>query len=197
MTTTTPDPEAVVRELLDLYGGAEAAWRKFDQDFAQLVAAWEQDTTTIGRILRAHLFVEYFLTEYLAARNPELGSFEEARLSFAQKVALVGTSAGDVSYLLPGIRRLNTIRNRLAHGLHADVSAEDAEVFLGVDLFRAMRNARHAPQCPSKNPVDVLDEFAQHAGMALHASANPDRALWAEAFRRAERKAMRSDENAT
>lgn len=182
---TPPNPEAFIRELLELYGGPDRAWRRFEEDYLYVAAAWEQDTGTIGRILRAHLFVEHFLTEYLSARNPQLGSVADAKLSFGQKLALVGNGTGGVEYLLPGIRRLNAIRNRLAHSLHADVSDEDASVLLSIPMFRAMREAGNAPRIPSAAPVDILDDFAKHAGLALHASATRDSGLWAEAFRRA------------
>lgn len=188
MNSKPIDPQAVIRELLDLYGGPEKAWQIFEEDYAQVTAAWNQDTVTIGRILRGHLFVEHFLTEYLSARNPELGSLEEARLTFSQKLALVGGGTGGVSYLLPGVRRLNAIRNRLAHSLRAEVTTEGANAFLAIEFFRAMRDAGHAPRVASAEPIDVLEDFAKHAGLALHASASRDAGLWSEAFRRAEAK---------
>lgn len=192
MNSNRIEPQAVIKELLELYGGPEKAWRRFEEDYAQVAGAWNQDTGKIGRILRAHLFVEHFLTEYLSARNPELGSLEEARLTFSQKLALVGEGSGGVSYLLPGVRRLNVIRNRLAHSLRAEVTMEDADAFLAIDLFRAMRDAGHAPRLASADPIDVLEDFAKHAGLALHASASRDADLWSEAFRRAEAKSRAS-----
>ena len=183
-----PNPEAVVKHLIRLMGGHDKAFQTFDADFQLITDRWEQDTATIGRILRAHLFVEHFLNHYIQVRNPELGSLEEARATFAQKVSLVGIGTPGVAYLLPGVRRLNRIRNLLAHTLRAEVTTEDADVFLQIDLFRAMRNekAKRRSETPSTDPVDVLEDFAMHVGISLHASATRNADVWAEAFRLAQ-----------
>lgn len=182
----SPDPHIVVKHVIELFGGREKAFRAFDSDFRMISERWSQDTDTIGRILRSHLFVEHFLTEYLVALNPELGSITDARLTFAQKVALIGDATLGVSYLMPGIRRLNTIRNRLAHTLAADISTDDINVFLGIALFKAMRDKGAEPETPSAESIDILEDFARHAGISLHASATRDSELWAEAMRLAE-----------
>jgi hypothetical protein len=135
----TPTPEAVAKHVIRLMGGHEKAFQVFDADFNEIRSRWEQDTTTIGRILRAHLFVEHFLTLYLQRRNPELGSLEGARASFSQKVALIDNGNPGTAYLLPGIRRLNSIRNRIAHTLHAEVTEDDVKAFLQIDMFRACK----------------------------------------------------------
>ncbi len=181
-----PEPQKVVRHLIELVGGPYKAFAAFDDDFRIMSERWDQDTVTIGRILRSHLFVEHFLTEFLTAQNAELGSVAEARLTFAQKLALIGEGTAGVTYLIPGIRRLNTIRNRLAHTLSADVSADDTNVFLGVTLFKAMRDEGAKPGKSSSDPVVILEDFARHAGIALHASATRNAEIWAEAFRLAE-----------
>jgi len=185
---SVPNPEAVVKHVIRLMGGHEKAWQAFHDDFQLITTRWEQDTATIGRILRAHLFVEHFLTEYVQARNPELGSPEEARVTFAQKVALFGTGTPGIAYLLPGARRLNAIRNRIAHSLRAEVTKEDVDAFLQIELFRAMREekARRLSSTPSTAPIDVLEEFAMHAGIILHASATRNADMWAEALRAAQ-----------
>lgn len=165
-------------------GGHEKAFQAFDADFHSITTRWEQDTTTIGRILRAHLFVEHFLTEFIQSRNPELGPLDEARISFAQKVALLGAGSAGTSYLIPGIRRLNKVRNRLAHTLRAEVTDDDANAFLQIDMFRAMREekARRESRTANADPIAVLEEFAMHAGITLHASASRNVDVWAQAI---------------
>ena len=165
---------------------------------ARIVALWNQDTPTIGRILRAHLFVEHFLTECLQARNPQL-ALEEARLTFAQKVALMGKAAPAVAYLRPGMSHLNKVRNRVAHTLKGDVTPEDARVFLDIELFRALRDerAKRDADCgtksPSNDPIDVLEDFAKHTGIALSGSASGEADLWAEAIRLAQQDIAKAD----
>lgn len=185
---STPSPELVVKHVIRLMGGHEKAFQAFDADFHYITTRWEQDTATIGRILRSHLFVEHFLTEFIQLRNPDLGSLDDARISFSQKLALVGAGTARTSYLIPGIRRLNSIRNRLAHTLRAEVTTDDANVFLQIDMFSAMRNekARRVSGAPSADPIAVLEEFAMHAGITLHASASRNDDVWSDAFRAAQ-----------
>jgi hypothetical protein len=75
-----PDPEAFARRVIDLGGGREEFLRLMNESIARISAVWDQDATLIGRILRAHLFVEHFLGEYLRSRNPNLGDLSEGRL---------------------------------------------------------------------------------------------------------------------
>ena len=180
------DPQLVASHVIKLLGGRDKALAHFDADVRLLNARWDQDTDAIGRILRAHLFVEHFLTEYLVARNPALGPLEDARLTFAQKLALIGEATGGVAYLAPGIRRLNTIRNRLAHSLSAEITPDDINVFLGIVLFKAMRDELAKPNQASADPMDILEDFSRHTGSALHASATRNDELWAEAIKLAE-----------
>lgn len=187
MSSTSPsDPpqaERFAKRLIELYGGREAARESLARQYAVIAHKWNQNTEPLGRILRAHLFVEHYLTRLLVTRNPRLGSPGEARLTFQQKVALVGNVGPDLRELLPGLRRLNAVRNRLVHTLRASVSVEDADVFLSIAPFRALRDALAEPSVPSTVPLDILEDFARHAGITLEAASNPDRELWAEAVR--------------
>ena len=179
-----PDPKLVVEHVIRLMGGHDKAFAQFDAELLYVDKHWEQDTAIIGRILRAHLFVEHFLTEYIQLRNPELGSLGEARVSFSQKIALVGVGPASISYLIPGIRHLNKIRNRLAHTLRAEVSEDDANVFLQIEFFRAMRKEKAKRfGNPSSDPIDVLEEFARHAGGMLRGQSSRSWEVWAEAIR--------------
>lgn len=176
------DPSKVAKRVIELCGGHDATFERFDREFAKIQARWNQDIVSIGRILRAHLFVEHFLASYLQKWNPGLGDLDSARLSFAQKLALLPPSGTTISYLIPGIRHLNKVRNRLAHTLQAQVSEEDRTVFLSIALFRELRVARDAPKTPSDVPIDVLEEFGAHAGMMLDAAVSPDAELWKKAL---------------
>jgi len=188
-----PDPKVVIAKVIELMGGHDAAFEKFDRDYAEVVRVWDQDTDKVGRILRAHLFVEHFLTEYLEARAPEL-EIKNAALTFSKKLALVGIGDPGVAYLLPGIRLVNTIRNRIAHRLTADVTEDDARQLLSIDVFRAMRaesDRRHGRSL-NDDPVDVVERFCKHAGMALQACTSPERSPWSVAIEHATAEA-RSD----
>jgi hypothetical protein len=183
-----PDPASVARHVIQLLGGQEKAFQVLDADFQAARQRWAQDTGKIGRILRAHLFVEHFLSEHLQAKNPNLGSLNEARITFAQKLSLIDARTSPVAYLLPGMRRLNTIRNRIAHSLHADVTEDDAREFMAARLFTAMREelAKTEQRVVSSDPIDIMEDFAIHAGSVLHQS--PMTAVWEQAFQTAQKE---------
>jgi hypothetical protein len=162
-----PDTLKVARRTIELLGGQEKAAEIMMRDFEAMKRRWNQNTDTIGRILRAHLYVEHYLTEYLQNSNPNLGSTEKARLSYSQKVSLLSPNDPQLTDIIEGIKHLNSIRNRLAHNLDVSITAEDAKVFLAAKIFAALRTEGAKPGSPSIEPMQVLENFAQHAGQAL------------------------------
>lgn len=168
---TPPDIDQQIRDRAAQLLGGEAEYQRIAaEESSEVQRRWQQDTDTIGRILRAHLFVERFITENLQRSNPSLGSIEKAKLSFSQKVALLNPGNADVADVLPGIRRMNTIRNRLAHESHAAVTAEDAEALLACKTFAELLRMRHGPTLGSLGPIDVLEHFARFTSIALSVS---------------------------
>ena len=162
-----PDPAAVIARTIEILGGHDEAWAIIDKEFSSMTHRWNQDVDAIGRILRSHLYVEHYLSEYLEKANPRLGSISQARLTFAQKVNLLDSNNPRLSEILPGIRQLNKIRNRLAHQLTSPITNEDAAVFLQASFFKAMREEGAKPALPSQEPIDILEQFAQHASSWL------------------------------
>lgn len=177
------DANRVANIVIELLGGREAAYEYFDKEFREISNRWDQDSEIIGRLLRAHLFVEHFLTEYLASRNPQLGSLEKARLTFSQKLNLIGNSTDGPSFLIPGIKRLNQIRNRIAHNLGAEITKSDVEVFLGIKEFESLRKELAAPAKPSEEAIHLIEEFSRFVGTSFQATINKNDKLWAEAIR--------------
>jgi hypothetical protein len=165
--------DAIVRRAIELLGGKQEFFAEADRELSGVNGLWQQNVEVIGRILRAHLFVEHYIGEYLAKANPRLGALGEAKISFAQKVALLDASNTEIALILPGIKRLNKIRNRLAHNLDAQVTEADATVFLGSNRFAALRAARAADQAQANEPIDILEDFAKHVAMALNYEFSP------------------------
>ena len=165
--TKFPDPTLVVKRVIDLLGGVERTRQITDEELGDMNQRWFQDVESIGRILRAHLYVEHYMTEYLNKANPQIGSVEKAKLTFAQKLALLDPNDPRLQEVKEGIKHLNAIRNRLAHQLSAKVKPEDSAIFLRAPYFAAMRKERSKPNEPSSDPLDILEEFAKHASHAL------------------------------
>jgi hypothetical protein len=185
-----PDIEALAVRVIELMGGREKLFASVEAEFNARKARWNKDVQTIGRILRAHLHVEYYLTEFLQYTNPNLGNLDEARITFGQKINLLQGNDRRISFLIPGIRHLNKIRNRLAHDLEATVTEDDAIMFLQ-GLFKAFRDegAKRAESKLSANPIDVLEEFAEFASSMLHAPTSPHSVAFAQAIREQRDKA--------
>lgn len=95
----------------------------------------------VSRILKCHLLSEVVLDRLLEiALEPNGEAVLSARLSYNQKLSIASRSVLTKDYeLLPdyvvgSLRRLNQIRNRLAHELGASVSREEViDLFMGID----------------------------------------------------------------
>jgi hypothetical protein len=175
-----------VTRIIEKYGGHKAWKAAVTKQMGEFNRVWDQDTDRIGRILRAHLAVEHFVTEFLSASNPNLGSLERARLSYAQKLDLLDTKDRSIEWMLPGLRHLGTVRNRVSHRLRVELTKADQDVFNAVELYRAMRielNKRDPPtpiQDEVESAMAVLEDFARFASGLLHTRLDPNQHIWAE-----------------
>src|SRR5580704_9847581 len=115
------------KTLFELYGGKDKFAKETDSEVKNFNKLWNQNYEKIGRVMRSHLVVEHFLTEYLVQESPKL-NVEDARLTFGQKINLLRNHDKIIAMLRPGIERLNKIRNRLAHNLNAEITEADAKV---------------------------------------------------------------------
>ena len=159
--------QRLVERTIELLGGRERFKKVVDSEFLEMTRRWDRDIIIIGRILRSHLYVEYYLSQNIGKANPRLGDLSKSRLTFAQKLSLLDTSDGRLSELVPGIRRINVVRNRLAHELEGIITTEDSQVFMAIPMFNAMRIEGAKPGVPSAEPIDILERFAQHAAYML------------------------------
>lgn len=157
----------IQKRAAELLGG-EAEYRRIaDEESKEVMDRWNQDTELIGRILRAHLFVEQFMTDNLKHANPRLGSLDKAKLSFARKIDLLDPKDPGVAEVTPGIRKLNSIRNRLAHGSKAAVTPEDTAEFLRCRNFEGLMRMQHGEKFSAMKPIEVLENFSRFAAIAL------------------------------
>lgn len=86
-----PDTAKVIARTVELLGGPDQAREITDKEFGEMGRRWDQNTDAIGRILRSHLYVEHYLTEFIRHANPRLGSIGDARLGFSPKWVLPPT----------------------------------------------------------------------------------------------------------
>ncbi len=167
MATTSDPDQQILNRAAELLGGQAEYERLAAEEVNEVQRRWNQDTDAIGRILRAHLFVERFMTENLQRANPALGPVEKARLTFAQKIELLNPSDPDVAAAVSGLRAMNRIRNRLAHQSDASVTADDAAALLECQTFSRLLRFRHRGDLNALAPIEVLENFARFAAIAL------------------------------
>ena len=169
--STNADLSLLVSKVLENLGGKDKAWEIIDADYRETQLRWRQDVEVLGRILRSHLYLEQYLTDYLERANPHL-AIKKAALRFYQKLDLI-SSLPQFAEIVAGIRHLNVIRNRLAHRISAKVTQADAKIFLQARLFVALRNEGAKPHEASQEPLDVLEGFAQYASTCLSHESSP------------------------
>lgn len=175
-----PDTEKLVKRVFEIMGGREAVIASMEAEHEERKRRWDRDVELIGRILRAHLHVEYYLTQHLQHENPKLDIFG-AKLTFGQKMNLLREDDQMIGRLLPGIKRLNAVRNRLAHQIESVFTREDAQVLESAN-FVFMRQWIMAGQPPrSTEPIDILEEFAEHVSSMLHAPLSAHSKAFAQA----------------
>ncbi|MGY8656066.1 MAG: hypothetical protein ACKVJX_20795 [Verrucomicrobiia bacterium] len=183
MTDEAPKVSQVVERLFESFGGKAKFFEITEKRLAEFNAHWNQDVGAIGRVLRAHLIVEHYLTAYLQGANPKLGDLDDAKVGFAKKVDLLGNTNSLFSSLVPGIRRLNTVRNRLAHNLSVSVTTDDVNSFRSVEYYWAMRTASEkGHESLSMEPMHVYEHFAKFVAGLFHHSASDEVDKWRDAI---------------
>ena len=160
----------IVERAIQILGGPERAFEIIDSELSETRRMWDQDINLIGRVLRAHLFVEHYLTAFLQSENPNLGSLESAKISFAAKVQLLNNKNAMLVDLMQGINHLNKIRNRLAHNLHMQIDGNDTRQFLKNKMFSAMLVRMNGFTENQNNHLWVLERFADYVGSMLKLS---------------------------
>jgi len=143
--------EAVVAHLRPHWAEIDEHFNRENQVFIRLFATPHDH---IGPVLRCHLVLEHYVDRFLAALLPTI---HEARLTFAQKAKLLPIERSAAAFVRPGIIHLNTIRNRFAHNLGAQVGFDDLGPILNI-----LEVAR--PAVVFDSPVAAIEAFTTVLG---------------------------------
>ena len=180
---TPEEQELIMARTAELLGGTTVLDSLIAIEFAELKRRWFLQTEEIGRILRAHLFVERYMNDYIAQTYPNIDVLEKARLTFSQKTHLLNPSAFDISRVLPGIRVLNAIRNSIAH--HGIIKINDDQLRILAKECRGVvitpDDAEPASGKKAMTTVELIETFAQNAAQALLRAERKDplsKAIW-------------------
>lgn len=168
-----------------LVGRSADPMLEVDREFREAERKWAQDCDAIGRVLRAHLFVEHFLNDYLGRRNPNLPRGAIGDLRFRQKLDLIGDGQPWIAALVPGLLALNRLRNDLGHNLDASIDQRHTDEILKVDSFEAWQQSVGMPVSRDCPRIDLVEYFARFVGRQLHAESSPALSALGEALHRA------------
>jgi hypothetical protein len=98
-------------------------------------------TDPVSQILRCHLISESILDALIElVLYPNGEAVLSAKLSYSQKLQITSKSVlvNDIEllpdYVIGSLRKLNNLRNRMAHQLNASVSLQEVmDLFVGID----------------------------------------------------------------
>ncbi|WP_457968158.1 hypothetical protein [Acinetobacter calcoaceticus] len=82
----------------------------------------------LGYFLSCHLIIEHYIDEYLKVEYENL-SWEDCKLTFSQKINLLSNFPISEPYkeLIPSIKAMNKIRNKISHRVDFKISIDDLE----------------------------------------------------------------------
>lgn len=164
-----------VKEVVQQYGEhfdeIEAEFNKQNDYFKSLVNA---DHDILGLVLKFHLIVEHYLTNYLQNKFSDL-DFTNARLSFSQKINLVSQRDTRAAFIKPGIIELNRIRNKFGHNLGAELTLNDQK-----EMLEVLKVARQGKTY--EEPLEVINDFSTVASTFLIVNPEEIDVLWQEIF---------------
>jgi len=158
-------------ELASAYGGIE----KFHADQKEISdeaeKAWSSDVVSIGRVLRSHLYVEYYLNSYLETKL-NINKDQLKELTFHQKIQKLKKRKNELKTLSVSIGRVNQVRNKMSHNLNSMVSNEDAEYFKTVDKFKPYYFILKA-SIDESDPVRIYEVYCQFIAQKIMEALNP------------------------
>ena len=163
--------DEVVKEFSKHFDKIEEEFNRHNKYFKSLIYS-EHDT--LGLVLKHHLVVESYLTNYLQVSYKNL-DFDTAKLSFAQKANLISVRDTRVAFVKPGIIELNRIRNKFAHNLKAELSLNLME-----EMLKVLKIARKGKEY--KEPLEVIVDFSTVASTFLIVNTEEINLLFQEIF---------------
>src|SRR6266404_68797 len=139
----------VVADLSPHLPTIEKRFNEENEAFKNLLA---QDHNLIGRVLKCHLIIENYINRHLESVSPS-HNWQDARLRFAQKTELFPQANGKVAWILPGIKEINTIRNRLGHRITPCISPKH-DLTNCIKVLQISRNGKQY-----KDPIEIIEDF--------------------------------------
>ena len=153
------------------YGGIDNYKEEIKSHSIESTLGWNSDFIAIGRILRGHLYVEYYLNKYLIEKY-NLDKKELSSLTFYNKIKKIRKN--DKLWIITGsIKKINSIRNKIAHQLSFSATENDRIFFTNINEFKSywfiMKNTIN-----ENDFLDVYDLFCQFIAQRIIEALNPN-----------------------
>jgi len=100
--------DKAIAELANAYNGLENFHAELKNRVEESQKAWSSDSIGIGKILRSHLYAEYYLNKYLF-KLYKLKEKELDNLSFYKKLVYIEEKNDSLKSLLPAIKKFNIL----------------------------------------------------------------------------------------
>jgi hypothetical protein len=123
-----------------------------------------------GRILTCHLIVERYVDQLFVLQMEDEKVLDKVNLNFTQKLAMLSTKHKYYQYLIPQLKELNTVRNKLVHRLDHVVEPTDIPNIKGVcNQINELKRAEKVLPNPSiEDQIELFTKwFATVASLHL------------------------------
>ncbi len=166
--------EALEKLKAEYGGNMENFYAEREAILTEAKQAWNSDDYAIGKVLRSHLYVEYYLNEYLKKKNIVKHRVLK-KYKFSRKVQEI-PSTGELKQLIASIKYLNDVRNRMSHDLGACVNKTDSKYFFdNTPNFKFYYSLSKIND--DENPVDVYELHALFIAQEISNILNPKQYL--------------------
>lgn len=139
------------RYLLVTHHEHEMELSEFNNKILQLL---NREIDELGRVLKCHLIVEHYLDNYLSVAFPSIDNWDNARLTFSQKLELTQNKRTIFSYYYPAIKNLNLLRNTFSHKLDYSINSKDCQ-----EIEKIMQIWNKALDKPLPKGIYLIENF--------------------------------------
>jgi hypothetical protein len=154
----------IFKKFLEDAPKAEMDLRDFNAKYQLFL---NNDYSPVSVVLRCHLIVEHFIDEYLEAANPAIQNWEKVQLRFVQKLTMIDHKQSVIHLLIPGLKCLNNLRNKLAHQLNAAFNESDVAPISDIVIWW-----NNALRKPIPNGIEMIEAFSLQASGWLFAGTS-------------------------
>jgi hypothetical protein len=151
------------------YNGIENFHKELNKINEEAQNAWSSDHIGIGRILCAHLYVEYYLNKYLKEKY-NLSNNKINNLTFNKKILEIDED-DKINFIIPSLNKINNLRNKMAHNINFKIQEEDLEYFKTRQEFQSYLFITKST-INENNIFDLYELYARYTSQTINEALN-------------------------